>query len=106
MVYLCPRKVFKINILIIYAPHRNFSCEMFGGLKKTPYLCRRKSEKKNILIIYADRKTAERSDAATCKDKAQPSASWGNGWRSRQGSGEGTPQWGCGAKPLPPELPG
>ena len=71
--------------------------ELFGGFEKTLYFCAQKVEKKNILIIYATRRTAERSDAATCKNKAQAEGFGGEklyslrggGVRSQKGSGGG-----------------
>jgi len=59
----------------------------------------------NILIIYADCKTAERSDAATCKNQAQPSGEWLVGGAADRGLGRELPSGGVGAKPLPPERP-
>ena len=78
---------------------------MFGGFKKTTYLCTEKVEKINILIIYADRKTAERSDAATCKNQAQPSGEWLVGGAADRGLGRELPSGGVGAKPLHPRHP-
>ena len=78
---------------------------MFGGFKKTTFLCTEKVGKINILIIYADRKTAERSDAATCKNQAQPSGEWLVGGAADRGLGRELPSGGVGAKPLPPQRP-
>lgn len=64
-----------------------------------------KVEKINILIIYADHKTAERSDAATCKNQAQPSGEWLVGGAADRGLGRELPSGGVGAKPLPPQRP-
>ena len=63
-----------------------FSRNLFGGFGESVYFC--KSGKKNILITYAPRKSLERSDSAL---------EW-EGRRSRQGSGEGTPQRGFGGR--------
>ena len=51
------------------------------------YFCAQKVEKKNILIIYATRRTAERSDAATCKNQAQAEGFGGEKPCSLRGGG-------------------
>lgn len=78
---------------------------MFGGLKKLRIFAPEKVGKINILIIYATRRTAERSDAATCKEQAQPSANWWVDGAADRGLGRELPSGGVGARPLPPELP-
>lgn len=89
-----------------------FSRNLFGGFGESVYFC--KSGKKNILITYAPRKSLERSDSALLfrlLDRASEAATesgrgglrirplieW-EGRRSRQGSGEGTPQRGFGGR--------
>lgn len=89
-----------------------FSRNLFGGFGGSVYFC--KSGKKNILITYAPRKSLERSDSALLfrlLDRASEAATesgrgglrirplieW-EGRRSRQGSGEGTPQRGFGGR--------
>lgn len=70
------------------------------GSKKLRIFAPEKVEKKIILIIYADRETAERSDAATCKNQAQPSGEWLVGGAADRGLGRELPSGGTGAKPL------